>query len=198
MTEAIQYLHSQGIVGGACRFGRGGSLPFPAGRRPFASPSHLVPPSPQVHRDLKPENLLFRDRSEKSDILVTDFGLAKLVGPSAARAMDRIPSRSHTTLRTSAQRQRGPQDCLWHAQLRFVHAPLAQEWGGGGKEEEERDSPATRTERGNGAANPELRDLAHAVAPEILMQRGYGKMCDLWSIGKRRCSCPNRWWLPSP
>jgi len=33
-----------------------------------------------VHRDLKPENLLFRDRSEKSDILVTDFGLAKLVG----------------------------------------------------------------------------------------------------------------------
>jgi len=22
-----------------------------------------------------------------------------------------------------------------------------------------------------------------AVAPEILMQRGYGKMCDLWSIG---------------
>lgn len=32
-----------------------------------------------VHRDLKPENLLFRDRSSKSDILVTDFGLAKLV-----------------------------------------------------------------------------------------------------------------------
>lgn len=32
-----------------------------------------------VHRDLKPENLLFRDRDPKSDILVTDFGLAKLV-----------------------------------------------------------------------------------------------------------------------
>ena len=32
-----------------------------------------------VHRDLKPENLLFASRENTSDILVTDFGLAKLV-----------------------------------------------------------------------------------------------------------------------
>jgi len=31
-----------------------------------------------VHRDLKPENLLFKSRSSTSDIMVTDFGLAKL------------------------------------------------------------------------------------------------------------------------
>lgn len=31
-----------------------------------------------VHRDLKPENLLFRDASPDSDILITDFGLARL------------------------------------------------------------------------------------------------------------------------
>eukprot|EP00730_Choanoeca_flexa_P015092 TRINITY_DN6842_c0_g1_i2.p1 TRINITY_DN6842_c0_g1~~TRINITY_DN6842_c0_g1_i2.p1 ORF type:complete len:358 (+),score=111.52 TRINITY_DN6842_c0_g1_i2:224-1297(+) len=68
-----------------------------------------------VHRDLKPENLLFRDRSEKSDILVTDFGLAKLLNDNVA-------------LKTAC-----------------------------------------------GTPN--------YVAPEILMQRGYGKMCDLWSIG---------------
>ncbi|EDQ84383.1 uncharacterized protein MONBRDRAFT_39303 [Monosiga brevicollis MX1] len=68
-----------------------------------------------VHRDLKPENLLFRDRSPKSDILVTDFGLAKLLNDNVA-------------LKTAC-----------------------------------------------GTPN--------YVAPEILMQRGYGKMCDLWSIG---------------
>eukprot|EP00042_Codosiga_hollandica_P028232 m.146947 g.146947 ORF g.146947 m.146947 type:complete len:212 (-) comp52719_c0_seq1:710-1345(-) len=32
-----------------------------------------------VHRDLKPENLLFATKEPQSDILVTDFGLAKLV-----------------------------------------------------------------------------------------------------------------------
>jgi calcium/calmodulin-dependent protein kinase I len=32
-----------------------------------------------VHRDLKPENLLFRDKSEESDLLLTDFGLARVI-----------------------------------------------------------------------------------------------------------------------
>ncbi|KAI8899285.1 kinase-like domain-containing protein [Globomyces pollinis-pini] len=32
-----------------------------------------------VHRDLKPENLIFRDPSETSDLLVTDFGLSKVI-----------------------------------------------------------------------------------------------------------------------
>ncbi|KAJ3300449.1 hypothetical protein HK104_000507 [Borealophlyctis nickersoniae] len=31
-----------------------------------------------VHRDLKPENLLFKDTTETSDIMVTDFGLSKI------------------------------------------------------------------------------------------------------------------------
>jgi calcium/calmodulin-dependent protein kinase I len=32
-----------------------------------------------VHRDLKPENLLFRDATENSDLLVTDFGLSRVI-----------------------------------------------------------------------------------------------------------------------
>lgn len=32
-----------------------------------------------VHRDLKPENLLFKSRNSTADIMVTDFGLAKIV-----------------------------------------------------------------------------------------------------------------------
>ncbi|TPX67590.1 hypothetical protein SpCBS45565_g03692 [Spizellomyces sp. 'palustris'] len=32
-----------------------------------------------VHRDLKPENLLFKDPSEDSDLMITDFGLSKMV-----------------------------------------------------------------------------------------------------------------------
>lgn len=68
-----------------------------------------------VHRDLKPENLLFRDRSSQSDILVTDFGLAKLLN-------------DNVVLKTAC-----------------------------------------------GTPN--------YVAPEILMQRGYGQQVDVWSLG---------------
>ncbi|CAG8460486.1 1246_t:CDS:2 [Paraglomus occultum] len=32
-----------------------------------------------VHRDLKPENLLFRDKSIDSNIMITDFGLSKIL-----------------------------------------------------------------------------------------------------------------------
>ncbi len=64
---------------------------------------------------LQPENLLFRDRSPTSDILVTDFGLAKLID-------------DETVLKTAC-----------------------------------------------GTPN--------YVAPEILMQRGYGKQVDVWSLG---------------
>ena len=35
-----------------------------------------------VHRDLKPENILFCDKSEKSRIIVTDFGIAAMPGDS--------------------------------------------------------------------------------------------------------------------
>ena len=33
-----------------------------------------------VHRDLKPENLLYKDPAADADILVTDFGLSRVVG----------------------------------------------------------------------------------------------------------------------
>ncbi|KAI8825176.1 calcium/calmodulin-dependent protein kinase type I [Fimicolochytrium jonesii] len=36
-----------------------------------------------VHRDLKPENLLFRDSSENADLMVTDFGLSRMVQEGA-------------------------------------------------------------------------------------------------------------------
>ncbi|CAB5361686.1 unnamed protein product [Rhizophagus irregularis] len=32
-----------------------------------------------VHRDLKPENLLFSDKSENSNLMITDFGLSKIL-----------------------------------------------------------------------------------------------------------------------
>jgi serine/threonine protein kinase len=32
-----------------------------------------------VHRDLKPENLLFADRSETAPLLITDFGLSRIL-----------------------------------------------------------------------------------------------------------------------
>ena len=37
-----------------------------------------------MHRDLKPENLLFRDRQSTDHIMLTDFGLAKLVDDDTA------------------------------------------------------------------------------------------------------------------
>eukprot|EP00042_Codosiga_hollandica_P028233 m.146959 g.146959 ORF g.146959 m.146959 type:complete len:356 (-) comp52719_c0_seq2:108-1175(-) len=68
-----------------------------------------------VHRDLKPENLLFATKEPQSDILVTDFGLAKLIDDQVA-------------LKTAC-----------------------------------------------GTPN--------YVAPEILLQKGYGKQVDVWSLG---------------
>ena len=35
-----------------------------------------------VHRDLKPENILFASKSMAADVLVTDFGLAKMLDPA--------------------------------------------------------------------------------------------------------------------
>lgn len=32
-----------------------------------------------VHRDLKPENLLFRTEDDDSDIMITDFGLSRIM-----------------------------------------------------------------------------------------------------------------------
>lgn len=68
-----------------------------------------------VHRDLKPENLLFKSRGSTSDIMVTDFGLAKLCS----------------------------------------------------------DEEALKTACGT----------PNYVAPEILLQKGYGKEVDVWSLG---------------
>lgn len=40
-----------------------------------------------VHRDLKPENLLFRDRSENSDLMIADFGLSRVVNEDKMAAL---------------------------------------------------------------------------------------------------------------
>eukprot|EP00732_Lithocolla_globosa_P005531 Lithocolla_globosa_v1_NODE_5785_length_1184_cov_15.126661.p1 type:complete len:331 gc:universal NODE_5785_length_1184_cov_15.126661:1140-148(-) len=37
-----------------------------------------------VHRDLKPENLLFADESEEANVMVSDFGLSKLMNEQTA------------------------------------------------------------------------------------------------------------------
>ena len=37
-----------------------------------------------VHRDLKPENLLFKNREDTDHVLVTDFGLAKIIDDDTA------------------------------------------------------------------------------------------------------------------
>ncbi len=38
-----------------------------------------------VHRDLKPENILMARRDEDTQIKITDFGLAKLIGDEGLR-----------------------------------------------------------------------------------------------------------------
>lgn len=43
-----------------------------------------------VHRDLKPENILYRSRSPKSDIVITDFGLAKYLKNPTSQAMTSV------------------------------------------------------------------------------------------------------------
>jgi len=68
-----------------------------------------------VHRDLKPENVLFRDRDNTDNVMVTDFGLAKIID-------------DETVLKTAC-----------------------------------------------GTPN--------YVAPEILLQKGYGRQVDVWSLG---------------
>ena len=35
-----------------------------------------------MHRDLKPENLLFKDKSDDAKIMITDFGLSKIMKSS--------------------------------------------------------------------------------------------------------------------
>lgn len=40
-----------------------------------------------VHRDLKPENLLFRDKSDESDLLIADFGLSKVIDDQTFSAL---------------------------------------------------------------------------------------------------------------
>ncbi|KAJ3980479.1 kinase-like domain-containing protein, partial [Lentinula detonsa] len=41
-----------------------------------------------VHRDLKPENLLFRTSAEDADLIITDFGLARVVSNGAGKESD--------------------------------------------------------------------------------------------------------------
>ncbi|CAJ0904297.1 1192_t:CDS:2 [Entrophospora sp. SA101] len=69
-----------------------------------------------VHRDLKPENLLFKDKSDEADIMITDFGLSKIL--------------------------KSEDDVLLTA-----------------------------------CGTPGY------IAPEVLLQAGYGKPIDIWSIG---------------
>nr|CAG8587692.1 11466_t:CDS:2 [Entrophospora candida] len=69
-----------------------------------------------VHRDLKPENLLFKDKSDEADIMITDFGLSKIL--------------------------KSEDDVLLTA-----------------------------------CGTPGY------IAPEVLLQAGYGKPVDIWSIG---------------
>lgn len=55
VTESVAFLHDLGVV-----------------HRGMLRITHPVP-------DLKPENLLFRDRSEHSDLLIADFGLSRMI-----------------------------------------------------------------------------------------------------------------------
>lgn len=32
-----------------------------------------------MHRDLKPENLLFKDKTDNAKLMITDFGLSKIM-----------------------------------------------------------------------------------------------------------------------
>ena len=51
--------------------------------RQVAEALHFLHGRGIVHRDLKPENILFASKSMASDVLVTDFGLAKVLDPAS-------------------------------------------------------------------------------------------------------------------
>ena len=89
-----------------------------------------LPHSPLLSHTQQPENLLFASRENTADILVTDFGLAKLVCPSTCAAFAEV----------------------------YVQVD---------------DGVALKTACGT----------PNYVAPEILMQKGYGKHVDIWSLG---------------
>ena len=114
----------------------------------------------------QPENLLFSDPSEDARIMITDFGLSKLMNEDDP---------AHN-LKTACGTP-GYVGACW---------PRGS-WGGASVDRER-----VRVSCTPWPLHPRFNNLGcvghggtpvRATAPEVLRQRGYGKEVDLWSIG---------------